>query len=139
MNNEMRDLKLSASTINGSKVKNLKDEKVGEIKDLMIDTDTGDIAYAVLSVDTGFLNLESKYFAIPFQAFNFHSQRDDVLTLDIDKDRLKESPGFDKDNWPQGSQAEFIDEVNTFYGVERNSTTGRPTMQSDERPKRGTL
>ncbi len=140
MNNELKNLILSSSSITGSSVKNLKDEKVGEIKDLMIDTESGEVAYAVLSVNTGFLNLESKYFAIPFQAFTFHSHRDEVLTLDIDKERLKDSPGFDKDNWPKGPQREFIDEVNAFYGIDRNRTMSDSTgMHSNERLDRGTL
>ena len=47
-----------------------------------------EVQYVVLSVNTGFLNLESKYFAIPWQVFSFNTV-DEVLVLDIDKDRLK--------------------------------------------------
>ncbi|GAA5029869.1 hypothetical protein GCM10011506_18450 [Marivirga lumbricoides] len=119
MQSENNDLVLSTSTLEGSKVKNLSNETVGEIKDIMLDADTGEVQYVVLSVNTGFLNLESKYFAIPWQVFSFNTV-DEVLVLDIDKDRLKNSPGFDKDNWPKGPQSEFINEVNTYYGVESN-------------------
>ncbi|MBK6264072.1 PRC-barrel domain-containing protein [Marivirga sp. S37H4] len=119
MRNQNNDLILSTSTLEGSKVKNLSDETIGDIKDIMLDAETGEVAYAVLSVNTGFLNLESKYFAIPWQVFSFNTV-DEVLVLDIDKERLKNSPGFDKDNWPTGPQTEFINEINTYYGVETN-------------------
>lgn len=119
MRNEDNDLVLSTSTLEGSKVKNLSNETIGDIKDIMLDADTGEVVYAVLSVNSGFLNLESKYFAIPWQVFSFNTV-DEVLVLDIDKDRLKNSPGFDKDNWPKGPQTEFISEINTYYGVESN-------------------
>lgn len=140
MNNEMNDLILSSSTITGSTVKNLKDDKIGTIKDIMLDTETGEVVYVVLSVNTGFLNLENKYFAIPFQAFTFHSHRDEVLSLDIDKDRLKDSPGFDSDNWPKGPQTEFINEVNTYYGIDRNGRgSNRAEMHSTMNSDRNTL
>ncbi len=119
MRTQNNDLVLSTSTLEGSKVKNLSDETIGDIKDIMLDAETGEVVYAVLSVNTGFLNLESKYFAIPWQVFSFNTV-DEVLVLDIDKDRLKNSPGFDKDHWPKGPQTEFINEINTYYGVESN-------------------
>lgn len=137
MNNEMNDLILSSSSITGSDVISLQDEKIGTIKDIMLDTETGEVVYAVLSVNTGFLNLANKYFAIPWQAFIFHSNRDEVLSLDIDKDRLERSPGFDKDNWPSGPQNEFINEINAFYEIDSNrSGSGRSALDSNRRSER---
>ncbi len=126
MENRRNDFILSTSSITGSTVRTLGDEKIGTIKDIMLDTEAGEVVYAVLSVDTGFLNLDSKYFAIPWQAFSFNENYEDVFVLDIDKHRLENSPGFDKDNWPSGPQTEFIDEMNTYYGVEssKGSSTG---------------
>ncbi len=118
MKNQHDDLILSTSSITGSTVRSLSDEKIGSIKDIMLDTETGEVVYAVLSVDTGFLNLDSKYFAIPWQALSFNSHHDDVFVLDVDRERLENSPGFDKDNWPTGPQTDFINEMNTYYGVE---------------------
>ncbi len=139
MNNEFKDLILSSSSIVDSKVISLRDEKIGTIKDIMLDTERGEVAYLVLSVDTGFLNLDSKYFAIPFQSFIFHSDREEVLTLDIDKDRLENSPGFDKDNWPKGPQREFINEVNEYYGIDREAGTGRSAIHSSSTSNSGRL
>ncbi len=125
MRNQNNDLILSTSSITGSSVRTLSDEKVGSIKDIMLDTETGEVVYAVLSVDTGFLNLDSKYFAIPWQAFSFNSHHDDVFVLDVDRERLENSPGFDKDNWPSGPQTDFINEMNTYYGVDSSSRSRR--------------
>ncbi len=90
----------------------------------MFDVSTGEISYAVLSVSTGFLNLESKYFAVAWGALNFDKYRADtygenVIILDVSKERLENSPGFDKDNWPTHPDSTFIDSVNSYYGVER--------------------
>lgn len=120
MRNELNELILSGSSIKGTTVKTPVDEKIGTIKDVMIETSTGQIAYAVLEVDTGFLNLGSKYFAIPWQALSLDNHQDDVIILDVDKERLEKSPGFDKDNWPSGPQYDFINEVHSYYGYKRD-------------------
>jgi sporulation protein YlmC with PRC-barrel domain len=111
---------LSASSIKGTSVKNLRDEEIGTIKDVMLYTDTGEIAYAVLSVNTGFLNLESKYFAIPWEAMSFiraNRSGEEVITLDVDKDKLENSPGFDKDDWPMTPQSEVISAAFKYYDI----------------------
>jgi len=54
---------MSASTLNGDKVVNQAGEDLGKIDDIMIDTPTGRVAYAVLSFG-GFLGLGDKLFAI---------------------------------------------------------------------------
>ena len=110
-------LVLSASTINGTNVRNRAGEKLGDIKDIMMDTETGKVAYVVLSVDTGFLNLGSKYFAIPWKAIDFDTE-DEVAIVDVNKERLENSPGFDKDHWPAAPQTEFINKVHTYYGYD---------------------
>jgi hypothetical protein len=53
---------LSASTLSGDSVKNLADEDLGKIKELMIDIPSGRVAYAVLSFG-GFLGMGDKLFA----------------------------------------------------------------------------
>ena len=127
MIDQQKHVVFSASTVKGTTVKNAIDENIGEIEEIMMDAMTGEVAYVVLSVDSGFLNLGSKYFAIPFEAFSFENHQEDVVILNVDKDKLENAPGFDKDNWPSGPQGEFINELNVYYGFEnRNSAERRP-------------
>ena len=58
---------LSASTLNGDDVYNPKGEKLGSIKELMLDIENGKVCYAVLSFG-GFLSLGEKLFAVPWSA-----------------------------------------------------------------------
>jgi sporulation protein YlmC with PRC-barrel domain len=58
---------LSASTISGDKVCNLEGEDLGKIEDLVVDLDTGKVAYAVLSFG-GFMGMGDKLFALPWQS-----------------------------------------------------------------------
>lgn len=105
---------MSASTLSGDKVVNPEGENLGEIKDFMIDLDTGRIAYAVLQFG-GFLGLGDKLFAVPMQALRL-STEEHKFYLDVDKERLKNAPGFDKDNWPTTADREFMSSVYSYYG-----------------------
>lgn len=117
MDNPTNHLILSSSSIEDTKVRNLADDKLGDIKDIMLDVDSGRIVYAVISVNEGFLGMNNKYFAIPWKALRFDTDRE-IALLDISKEKLEKSPGFDKDNWPARPQREFVDEVHTYYGYE---------------------
>lgn len=120
MDNLEKNMLLKSSSVVGTDVKNLRDESVGTIKDVVLYTDTGEVAYAVLSVNTGFLNMGSKYFAVPWEALSFvraQSSGEEVITLDVDKKKLEESPGFDKDDWPLTPQSGVISAAFKYYGV----------------------
>jgi len=111
---------LSSSSINGTSVKNASGDDLGNIKDLMIDTGNGKITYAVLSFG-GFLGLGDKYFAIPWSSLSVNTQ-DETMILDISQERLKDAPGFDKDNWPDQA-SDYYSSVNTFYTVREKAYT----------------
>jgi len=56
---------LSASTISSDRVKNSAGDDLGKIEDVMIDVDSGRIAYAVLSFGS-FVKVGNKLFVIPW-------------------------------------------------------------------------
>ena len=116
----MNNLILSSTSITGTNVTNQKGENLGEIKDLMIDTESGTVNYAVLSFG-GFLGLGDKYFAIPFEAFSVNTSTEKFV-LNVNKDRLENAPGFDKDNWPKTNDHTYWNSLYDHYGVERRST-----------------
>jgi len=107
---------LSASKLIGNKVINRDGEQLGNIKDLMIDLDDAQIAYAVLSFG-GLLGLGDKLFAVPLEALIF-SGKDNTVILDVDKEVLKNAPGFDKDHWPEDAQHEagWLLDIYEYYG-----------------------
>jgi sporulation protein YlmC with PRC-barrel domain len=89
---------LSSSTLSGDEVYNLQNEKLGEIKDFMLDLEDGRIAYAVME-SGGFLGMGRKLFAVPWKALSVDQPRQ-CLLLDMDRETLKNADGFDDDNWP---------------------------------------
>jgi sporulation protein YlmC with PRC-barrel domain len=104
-----------ASELLGMTVKNPQDESVGSLKDLAVDLKNGRIAYAILA-SGGVLGLGDKYFVVPPQAFQ--TPGDKTLVLNVDKDKLKESPSFETRNWPDFSDRMWGKKVYSYYGVE---------------------
>lgn len=105
---------LSAHSILGTDVRNVKGKGLGDIKELMIDTNSGIIEYVVLSFG-GLLGIGDKYFAVPWKSFKI-DQENEEFVLDVTEERLKNAPGFDKDNWPTKADTRYFDEINEFYG-----------------------
>jgi sporulation protein YlmC with PRC-barrel domain len=106
---------LQATALIGSKIVNRAEEQLGTLKELVIDLEDGRIAYAVLSFG-GFLGVGDKLFAIPWEALLL--RRDHTFVLDVDKEVLKEAPGFDKDHWPNDAQYEagWLLDIYEYYG-----------------------
>src|ERR1051326_6207490 len=105
---------LAASTLTGNKVVNVQNEDLGTIEDLMIDIESGRIAYAVLSFG-GFLGLGDKLFAIPWSTLKLDTAEQSFV-LNVSKELLEEAPGFDKRNWPDMSDPAWGAQIYTYYG-----------------------
>jgi sporulation protein YlmC with PRC-barrel domain len=115
---------MGADTLIGDTVVNAYDVDLGEIKDIMLDMQSGRVAYAVLAFG-GFLGLGEKLFAVPWQALHLDTANKRFV-LNVDKDRLKQAPGFNKDAWPDMSDVAWASQVHTFYGTDPRH--GVPTM-----------
>lgn len=108
---------LSTSTLMKDNVVNPKGENLGEIKDFMIDTESGRVVYAVLSFG-GLWGLGDKLFALPMDALRVDTNKERFVT-DLRKEQLKDAPGFDKNNWPRSAtDRSFVDRVYSHYGYE---------------------
>ncbi|WP_051315933.1 PRC-barrel domain-containing protein [Algoriphagus vanfongensis] len=121
---------IRASKAVDRKVKTARDQNVGSIKDLVINTSTKKIDYVVLKVDEGFLNLGSKLLALPFESFEFHPAQEDIFIVKETKETLENAPGFDSDNWPSGPQAEFLHTMRTYFSQEPRSLYGKYDHQN---------
>jgi sporulation protein YlmC with PRC-barrel domain len=105
---------LSTNAIIGDSIVNRTGENLGKIEELMLDLEMGRVAYAVLSLG-GVPGTNEKLFAIPFEVLKLDATREH-FTLDVDKDKLRNAPGFDKSNPPKASDRTWGSEVYKFYG-----------------------
>lgn len=107
---------ISSDKIIGVEVRNLQDKNLGKIEALMLDKTNGKVAYVVLSFG-GFLGMGDKLFALPWSLFAYNKERD-CFQIPVDEEKLKMSPGFDKDHWPDMSNIEWGNSINKYYGLD---------------------
>lgn len=106
---------MSSDSLAGNDVTNAQGESLGEIDTIMIDVPSGRIAYAVLSFG-GFLGMGNKLFAIPWSALTLDADSEQFI-LNVDKEKLKNAPGFDKDSWPSMADSQWASDIHNFYGT----------------------
>ncbi len=106
---------MGADTLMGNDVYNKEGDDLGDIKEFMVDMASGRIAYAVLSFG-GMLGMGEKLFAVPWSALKLDTVNK-RFELGVEKDALKEAPGFDKDHWPSMADQSWAKGVHKFYGT----------------------
>lgn len=110
---------VESDQIVGCRVENSKGENLGKIESLMLDLGEGRILYAVLSFG-GFLGMGGKLFPVPTNAIQFRMDENgklDRCIIDIDKESLKNAPGYERDNLPSTTDRSFALTVYSHYGV----------------------
>lgn len=112
---------LTATSIMKDKVCNLEGEKLGEIKDIMIDVNVGTIEYVVLQTG-GFLGIGEKLFAIPYNVLSIDTENH-AFILPQSKEVLENAPGFDKDHWPETNNHDY-DSYDNYWGGFMGPNTG---------------
>ena len=106
---------MGANTLVGNDVYNHRAEDLGDIKEIMLDMRTGRVGYAVLSCG-GFLGMGEKLFAVPWNALTLDT-KNKRFVLDVEKNRLKGAPGFNKDKWPDMADQSWARDIHAYYGV----------------------
>jgi hypothetical protein len=117
-----------ATGILGMEVRNKQNEKLGEVKDLVMDINSGKVSYAVLAVG-GFLGVGEKLIALPPGALQA-GQDMGYLTLDADKAKIQAAPGFAATAWPSHRDPE----IRRFWSDV--SATGSPASAETSRDRR---
>lgn len=104
---------MGANTLVGNDVYNQKEEELGDIKEIMLDMLTGKVSYAVLSFG-GFMGMGERLFAVPWNALKLDTVNKRFV-LNVEKDRLKDAPGFDKDHWPNMADQSWSAKIHSYY------------------------
>lgn len=112
----MKLRKGSANELTGMKVTNRSGENLGRIKDFVIDTQSGQVVYAVVG-SGGVAGIGEKLHAVPVQALNHNAAGDsESLTLDVDSERWAQAPRFSKDRLSSLQQDQEGRSLHEFYG-----------------------
>ena len=99
------------SKIIGSDVRNRSGDKIGDIRDLMVDA-TGTIKLAIVSTG-GFLGVGDRLHAVPWDLLTLGPKDDHIL--DIDKSHLAAAPGFTSKTWPNLGDDHWLADNRRYY------------------------
>lgn len=95
----------------GKEVKSPSLENIGKIREIVLDKNTGQTRYVVVSFG-GFMGLGEDYFAFPWKSISYNKDQE-AFILNVDKDKLKKEYGFDKDHWPD--MASWSTTIDRYY------------------------
>jgi len=106
------DVLFKASAMRGLPVANEKNQDLGKIDDIVLNTD-GSINYLAVSYG-GALGVGDKLFAIPYKAFTVEDNYKGkgaghfYARLPVDRIHFDNGPGFNKDAWPNKPDMGFL-------------------------------
>jgi sporulation protein YlmC with PRC-barrel domain len=119
---------LRCSKVIGMNVWNAQNEKLGEIKDMIVNAWSGDVDFAVLS-HGGTAGIGDTLTPVPPGALGLEWDSKDskhYLTLRMTKNQLANAPSFKGDAWPNFSDEQYVRRTYEFFGVPAARTAVRP-------------
>jgi sporulation protein YlmC with PRC-barrel domain len=111
----------------GMKVVSQQGESLGKIEDIVVHPG-GMPSHAVLSFG-GWLGMGDKLFAMPWSVLRnvapdtSKEGSERSLVLQVDKEKLKAAPGFDKKNWPSMASLDWAKESDAYYETDLKPQT----------------
>ena len=122
------DATLRMSTLIGMDVRNRAGDKLGEVKDAIVNTTTGEVQYIVLS-SGGVLGIGDRLFAMPLS----QARPDDKgrLVVDVDKKRLESAPSFESGRWPDWNDKSYRERIDRQYASTAADANARYRRASD--------
>ncbi|PYK09228.1 MAG: hypothetical protein DME61_07250 [Verrucomicrobia bacterium] len=116
---------VQASKIVGTKVKSSQGEEIGVVKDVVLDRNTGCMAYTVLSTGgTGArVSAGGKMVAVPWAVYSPTSNVSELIVT-VDRERIYNAPVFDYARIEEYSRPDYITNVYSYYGVSPGAAVG---------------
>ncbi|MEN6333183.1 MAG: PRC-barrel domain-containing protein [Phycisphaerales bacterium] len=120
------------SELVGLTVKNDQGEELGELENIVIDPAKGRVAYAILSMRTGFLGINKELAAVPWSSLDI-IPRLGTARLSADKETLR-SLAFNANEFPNLADREYSRKIHEKFEAKPYSET--LGFVGDERPGR---
>jgi hypothetical protein len=117
------DRLIASSKVEGTTVYNRQGERLGTVKNFMVDKHSGQVAYAVMSFG-GFLGIGGSCHPLPWHVLTYDTQRGGYV-VDLDKDRLKNAPSYAEGASPNWGDRSWSGSIDAYYA-------DRPDRPRDE-------
>jgi len=104
---------LRADELIGRDVRNLENEDLGEVDDVVVATNQAGQSYAIVAYG-GFLGIGEEQVAVPLSSLRLTQDRD-VLVLDISEDAFEAAPRFERDDMSSLNDATWVESNRTYF------------------------
>jgi hypothetical protein len=108
-------------------VKSPQGDEIGTVKDIVLDRNTGCLAYTVVSTTGGGGGTRAgaggKMVAVPWAVYSPSSDLN-FLTVTVDRERIYNAPVFDYARIEEYSRPDYITNVYSYYGVSGGASVG---------------
>jgi uncharacterized protein (TIGR02271 family) len=100
--------------IKGWDVKNESGQKIGEVDELIFDTQSRKVRYIVVDLEGNVFDLDTRDVLVPIGIAQLHEKDDDVILPGVTAEQLKSLPAYDEDQLDSGMETTIR---NVFAGV----------------------
>ena len=129
---------IPTTTIVGSRVTGSEGAEIGQISNVVLDKQTGCMAYVVLS--TGESGGTARTVAVPWSVFSPGSD-EHTYTVTVDRQKIESAPVWESSRIDEYSRPEWVGSVYSYYGVQPGAQTnvraninvGRDQQRASER------
>ncbi|WP_109111350.1 PRC-barrel domain-containing protein [Azospirillum sp. TSO35-2] len=115
---------IAADELEDAKLRSPDGADLGSVSELIIDPNSGRVAYAVVELG-GFLGLGESHFPVPWALF---TPSGDGYVLNVPKDKLTNAPRFSESNRPNMNDRQWAMAIHTYYGVSPYWTRDSATL-----------
>ncbi len=118
------------STLMGAPVLDPQSHKLGQIKDILLDSQTGQATFVVLDAEVP--GSDHAMLVVPYQALRVSVNPPDnrqSVVLDLRPDQLRAAPQIQTNQWQMLQNPEFLQEARNFYQI-RTYYAARPIDNS---------
>jgi sporulation protein YlmC with PRC-barrel domain len=105
---------IASNKVEGTAVYNRNREKLGSIYNFMVDKQSGQVEYAVLSFG-GLFGMGGDYYPLPWDVLTYDTEQGGYV-VDLDKEVLEKAPHYRSGDEPTFDR-DYGREVSDYYGV----------------------
>jgi hypothetical protein len=106
---------IASNKVEGTAVYNRSREKLGSIHNFMVDKQSGQVEYAVLTFG-GLFGLGGDYYPLPWNVLSYDTGQGGYV-VDLDKDLLEKAPRYSGADEPDFNR-DYGREVYGYYGID---------------------
>jgi sporulation protein YlmC with PRC-barrel domain len=103
---------IASDKVEGTAVYNGKGDRLGSIRNFMVDKVSGEVEYAVLSFG-GFMGMGTDSYPLPWDVLDYDTGQGGYV-VDLDKDMLDQAPHYRADQTPSFNAA-YGQEIRNYY------------------------